>query len=91
MWFDQTFWSSRLKMMSRGRGWGGSQICLTAFNNSTSELRYIINIDSMLISLILFSAMNAVMMFMMLDIFCNAMKKCHYTTTGGGIVKNAMQ
>ena len=45
----------------------------------------------MLISLILFSAMNAVMMFMMLDIFCNAMKKCHYTMTGGGIVKNAMQ
>ena len=73
MWFDQTFWSSRLKMMSRGRGWGGLRICLTVSNNSTSELRYIINITSMSISSILFSAVNTAMMFTMSDIFvqCN--------------------
>ena len=69
-------------MMSRGRGQGGSQICFAVFNNSMSELRYIINIDSMLISSILFSAMNAVMMFMTLDIFCNAMQNAMFITQG---------
>ena len=60
-------------MMSGGRGQRGSQICLAASNNSMSALRYIINIASMSISLISFSAVNAAMMFMMSDILvqCN--------------------
>ena len=89
MWFDQTFWSSRLKMMSGGRGQGGSWICLTAFNNSTSELRYIINIDSMLISSILFSAMNAAMMFMTPDIFVQCNEKVPLRNDWGWHCKNA--
>ena len=75
MWFDQTFWSSRLKMMSGGRGWGGSRICFTASNNLTSALRYIINIASMLISSISFSAVNMAMMFTTSDIFVQCNKK----------------
>ena len=73
MWFDQKFWSSRLKMMSGGRGQGGSRICLAASNNSTSALRYIVNIASMSISSISFIAVNAAMMFTMSDILvqCN--------------------
>ena len=73
MWFDQTFWSSRLKMMSGGRGRGGSRICLAASNNSMSALSYIVNIASMSISSISFIAVNAAMMFTMSDIFvqCN--------------------
>ena len=78
-------------MMSRGRGQGGLQICLTAFNNSMSELRYIMNIDSMSISSILFSAMNAEMMLFTLDIFLQCNEKRHYAMTGGGVAKNAMQ
>ena len=91
MWFDQTFWSSRSKMMTGGRGQGGSWICLAAFNNLMSELRYVMNINSMLISLISFSAMNAVMMFTISDKFVQCNEKSHYAMTGGGIVKNAMQ
>ena len=76
MWFDQMFWSSRLKMMSGGRGRGGLRICLAASNNSMSALRYIVNIASMSI---LFSAMNVAMMFTMLDIFvqCNEKVPLH--------------
>ena len=80
-------------MMSGGRGQGGSRICLAVSNNSTSVLRYIVNIASMLISLISFIAVNAAMMFMTLDIFVQCNKKVPLRNDWGWHCKkcNAMQ